>query len=365
MIPIRAALPFLLLLSPACAAAPRAVSPPPAAPAPVASPSSQAIATPPAEADVITWTHDTVDAWDHGDVAKLGEALSTGYVYFEGGSPTGRDAELANVAKRKGTPIFATRAWSNEHVVIHEPFVVFLGEAKEHRAGNEVHGGEDYDGWYSLVWCREGSAWKVAFWSWRHAGTAADRAEWNERLRNGTGFKLQPNQLLIDTVANVKPGTALDVAMGQGRNALYLASRGWKVTGVDFSDDGIHAAREAAAAKHLALDTVNADLETYDFGVAKWDLVTMIYALDKIQWVERAKKSVKPGGLFVIEGFTRDESDDGGYAAGQLAALFKEDFDVLRDEVVETTPDWGPDHAKIERFVARRRAPSATAVKPR
>jgi len=119
----------------------------------------------------------------------------------------------------------------------------------------------------------------------------------------------------------------------------------------------------AATAKHLALDTVNADLETYDFGVAKWDLVTMIYALDKIHCVERAK-SVKPGGLFVIEGFTRDEPEGDGYATGELAALFKDDFDILCDEVVETTPDWGPDHAKIERFVARRRAPSA-AGKPR
>ncbi len=86
-------------------------------------------------------------------MAKLGDALSTGYVSFEGGPPTGRDAELAAIAKRKKSPIFAGRVWSNEHVVIHEPFVVFLGEAKEHRAGNEVHGGEDYDGWYSLVWC--------------------------------------------------------------------------------------------------------------------------------------------------------------------------------------------------------------------
>jgi SAM-dependent methyltransferase len=316
-------------------------------------------AAPPAETDVVRWSHDAVDAWDHGDVAKLGEALSPGYVHFEGGSLTGRDAQLALVAKRKGAPVLASRAWSNERIVIHEPFAVFLGEAKEHSAGNEVHGGDNFDGWYSLVWCREGSAWKIAFWSWRRAGTAAERAEWNDTFRNGTGFSKEPNQLLIDTVASVKPGTAIDVAMGQGRNALYLASRGWKVTGVDFSDDGIHAAREAAAAKHLALDTVNADLETYDFGVAKWDLVTMIYALDKIHWVERAKKSVKPGGLFVLEGFTRDEPEGDGYATGELAGLFKDDFDILRDEVVETTPDWAYDHAKIERFVARRRAPSA------
>lgn len=119
---------------------------------------------------------------------------------------------------------------------------------------------------------------RIAFWSWRLAGTGAKRASWNEIFRNDTGFSKEPNQLLVDTVAKVAPGAALDIAMGQGRNALYLASRGWKVTGVDLSDEGVRAAREAAAARHLQLHAINADLETYDLGVAKWELVTMIYA---------------------------------------------------------------------------------------
>jgi 2-polyprenyl-3-methyl-5-hydroxy-6-metoxy-1,4-benzoquinol methylase len=61
-------------------------------------------------------------------------------------------------------------------------------------------------------------------------------------FHNDVGFEKQPNRLLVDAVAKRKPGRALDVAMGQGRNALYLASRGWKVTGVNFSDEGVRAA---------------------------------------------------------------------------------------------------------------------------
>jgi SAM-dependent methyltransferase len=305
----------------------------------------------PTEADVIRWSHDAIDAWDRGDAATLGAVLSEGYWSWEEGAPSGRDEDLAGVAKRK-SPVFATRVWSNEHVQVRARYLIFVGEAKEHQAGNDVHGGYDFDGSYSLVWCREGDAYKIAFWSWRLAGTGAKRASWNETFRNGTGFSKEPNLLLIETVAKVKSGAALDIGMGQGRNALYLASRGWKVTGVDISDEGIRAAREAAVARHLPLDAVNADITTYDLGVAKWDLVALIYAPDDRALLDRVKKSMKPGAILVREGF----ADDGdSFAAGELASLFKDGFDILRDEVIETTPDWKRDHAKIERFVARKR----------
>jgi SAM-dependent methyltransferase len=305
----------------------------------------------PTEADVIRWSHDAIDAWDRGDAATLGAALSEGSWDWEDGAPDGREAVLAGVAKRK-SPVFAKRIWSNEHVQVREPFLIFVGGAKEHEAGNDVHGGYDMDGSYSLVWCREGGAYKIAFWSWHVAGSGATRLSFNEIFRNGTGFSKEPNQLLIDTVAKGKPGAALDVGMGQGRNALYLASRGWRVTGVDLSDEGVRAAREAAVAKHLKLDAVNADVETYDLGVAKWDLVTLIYAPHDRPLLERVKKSMKAGALLVYDSFA-DEDDS--FAAGKLAALFKDGFDVLRDEVVETTPDWKRDRAKVEHFVARKR----------
>ncbi len=277
--------------------------------------------------------------------------LSEGYWDWEDGMPEGREDVLASVARRK-SPVFDRRVWSNEHVQLREPFLIFVGEAKEHQAGNTVHGGYDMAGGYSLVWCREGGAYKIAFWSWHVAGSGATRLSFNEIFRNGTGFDKEPNQLLVDTVAKLKPGAALDVGMGQGRNALYLAAHGWRVTGVDLSEEGVRAAREAAAARHLQLDAVNADLETYDLGVAKWDLVTLIYAPHDGPLLDRVKKSLKAGALVVYDSFA-DEDDS--FAAGKLAALFKDGFDILRDEVVEATPDWKRDHAKVEHFVARKR----------
>lgn len=130
---------------------------------------------------------------------------------------------------------------------------------------------------------------------------------------------------------------------------------GWKVTGIDFSDEGIRIAREAATKQTLTLDAVNVDINTYDFGTARWDLVTMLYASNNVKWIEKIKPSVKRGGLFVLEYFHRDGSTGDGFATGELAALFKDDFVIVRDEVVDGTPDWAMDHATIVRFVAKKR----------
>lgn len=125
---------------------------------------------------------------EHGELAGLAD----GYWNWEDGAPSTREDVLADVARLK-SPVFDQRVWSDEHVQVRAPFLVFVGEAKEHPAGNDVHGGYDMDGAYSLVWCREGGAYKIAFWSWHLAGSEYERATWNERFRDGTGFRKQPN----------------------------------------------------------------------------------------------------------------------------------------------------------------------------
>jgi hypothetical protein len=59
-------------------------------------------------------------------------------------------------------------------------------------------------------------------------------------------FNTAPNRLLAETVKGLRPGRALDVHMGQGRNAVFLAAQGWDVTGFDYSAEGVRAARKAA-----------------------------------------------------------------------------------------------------------------------
>ncbi|HEV7557395.1 MAG TPA: methyltransferase domain-containing protein [Kofleriaceae bacterium] len=317
---------------------------------------AHAPAIPPQPQAITDLSHSTIEAYDRGDVPALAARLDPTFVRFEGGEPAVRDKVLDRLAKRNPkAPHIGSRTWSHEHTYVHPDSAVFIGEASERMAGNDVHGGYNYEGYYTLAWRRIDSEWKLVLWTWKTAGEAAERDNWNETFRNSIGFNHEPNRLLVDTVKGATPGTALDVAMGQGRNALYLASQGWKVTGVDFSDEGLRLAHKAATEKHLELETENADLTKYDFGVAKWDLVTMIYAGADVAWIDKIKRSLKPGGLFVAEYFHNGDDVKDGFDTGQLAKLFADGFDILRDDVVDDVPDWGMDKAKLVRFVAKKR----------
>ena len=305
------------------------------------------------EASIAEQSHTLLDAYFRGD-AKVFEAMTDPtFVRFEGEKVFDRAGELAHM---KPTPPPMTRAWKDERVIVRDRDATFIGMAVEHETGNDSHGNREYDGWYTMAWVKDGDAWKAVNWTWQAHKTAIDskRDIWNDNFRQDIGFEHKPNHLLETAVDGVKAGTALDVETGQGRNAVFLATRGWTVTGIDISDEGLMRAREAAAAQHVSLDTVQVDADAYDFGVAKWDLVTLIYAPGSLDdRAPKIRKSLKPGGLLVVEFFL--DQGQGGIKAGQLAKLFADGFEILRDEVVEDRPDWGNDKDKLVRFVARKR----------
>ena len=112
--------------------------------------------------------------------------------------------------------------------------------------------------------------------------TAYDEAELYDQVYSGPPkFNTQPNDFLVDAVADLPPGDALDVGMGQGRNSIYLASRGWKVTGFDVAEVGLRRARAEAARLGLSFTAVQAADEEFDFGRDRWDLIVIIYAIEK------------------------------------------------------------------------------------
>src|SRR5262249_50029851 len=160
-------------------------------------------------------------------------------------------------------------------------------------------------GWYTVSWTRDAGTWKVAHLNWQPFRSTVDFARdfWDDNFRQDVGFTHEPNKLLESTIASIAPGAALDVATGQGRNAVMLAAHGWHVTAIDISGEGLRRARETAAARHVVLDTVQADADAYDYGVDKWDLVTLIYAGSGADRVKRILPSIKHGGLFVVEFF--------------------------------------------------------------
>ena len=296
-----------------------------------------------------------VSALDRGDVATVVQALAPGFIAFRDGAATDRATLLAVIAPRNATGSqVATRTWSDERIVRNDDALVFIGKAHEVQAGNQTKGGYLRVGWYLVQWSRVGDAWRVQLLTWQKEATERDR--FNDIFEKDRGFSHAPNQLLIDTVCDEPVGDALDLAMGQGRNALYLASLGWRVTGVDIAEEGVRIASAQAHERGLALDAIHADVDNWDFGENRYDLVTLLYAGDDGRWIDKIKASRRPGGRCVIEGWARSALDGrDGFGEGQLATQFA-GYEILRDETQDDVPDWAWDTGTLVRFVARKPA---------
>lgn len=120
------------------------------------------------------------------------------------------------------------------------------------------------------------------------------RLSWDERHRRGEG-PTEPSALLIQAVAGLSPGRALDLACGRGRHAPYLASIGWKVTAVDSSRAAIGLLRAEAP----GIETHHADLERGEFLIAPnaWDLVCDFHYLQR-NLFPSIRSGVAAGGIF-------------------------------------------------------------------
>jgi len=167
-------------------------------------------------------------------------------------------------------------------------------------------------------------------------------------------FNTEPSAFLARAIEGLPPGKALDVAMGQGRNAILLARKGWEVTGYDVSPGGLAAAAAGAAKAGVRIDAVRKSHEEFDFGVARWDLIAMIFpgvSMDDEGFLKRVRASLKPGGVLIVEQFNAPPIEG---AKGPPNALFKtfQDFRVLHYEDAVDTSDWGKTKARIGRIVA-------------
>ena len=181
--------------------------------------------------------------------------------------------------------------------------------------------------------------------------TAHDEAElYNQVYADPPKFNTQPNGLLVDAVEDLPPGDALDVAMGQGRNSIYLARKGWKVTGFDVAEIGLTKAQEEAVKLGLTITAVHAADEEFDFGRNRWDLIAIIYAIEK-RSVYRVRQALKPGGIIVIEASHKEAGGyPFGYESNELLRIF-DGFRILRYEERFGIPDFPVDRIKRERLV--------------
>ncbi len=168
-------------------------------------------------------------------------------------------------------------------------------------------------------------------------------------------FNTAPNAFMAEVVRGLKPGRALDIGMGQGRNSVYLARLGWKVSGIDISERGMAIARKSAEAAGVAITTIRASMDDFDYGIAQWDLIVGTYV--GVSWREKAVRALKPGGVVVVEAFSKSAQASGGAGFGpnEILRLFlDQSLRILRYEDVAGQPDWSREPGRVVRLFAQK-----------
>ena len=170
---------------------------------------------------------------------------------------------------------------------------------------------------------------------------------------------------LIRVAADLEPGAAMDLGCGLGQNSLWLAERGWTVSGVDISPTAIRQANEAAALAGLEATFEVADLGSWT-SATSFDLVVSTYALPplgpgRVHALEEAARIVAPGGTVLLAEFDETLAADNWWKREDLVALEEltapfVSFEVLEATVTTKAHAHGHDeeHYPVALFIGRR-----------
>ena len=156
------------------------------------------------------------------------------------------------------------------------------------------------------------------------------RDDWDKRYASVESlWSPKPNRFLVAEVAALAPGRALDLACGEGQNAIWLATLGWEVTGVDYSEVAIAKAKARAERDAVGVDFVCADLVSYEPAASTFDLVLVLYlhisGLERRGVLDSAAAALAPGGTFVLLGHDSTNLTDGVGGPSDPAILYTPD----------------------------------------
>jgi tellurite methyltransferase len=159
----------------------------------------------------------------------------------------------------------------------------------------------------------------------------------------------------LNPAALLQPGSALDLASGAGRNALWLAGHGWQVTAVDGASEAVESLRASAAERNLSIAVHVADLEKDEYKIepSSWDLIAILYYL-QLDLFGLAKEGVKPGGILIAVVHIiapGQEQSRHSLRPGELREFFK-GWEILH--LYEGIPNDKPHRRPVAEIVARR-----------
>ncbi len=175
------------------------------------------------------------------------------------------------------------------------------------------------------------------------------------------GFTSLPSVFMVESTKDLKPGTALDVGAGQGRNSVWLAQQGWDVTAIDISAGGLAVAASNAEKAGASIKTVKTTYQDFNFGTDRWDLIVMILSWAPVsdpEFAARLYASLRPGGTLVFEHVLLTEKQKfpayvHGLPPNALLTHFK-DFYIQKYEEGIWPGDWGGPPAELVRMIVKK-----------
>ena len=133
-----------------------------------------------------------------------------------------------------------------------------------------------------------------------------DKERWDKKY--GTEayiFGKEPVPFLKQNVHLLPKGKALDIAIGEGRNGVFLATRGFEVVGLDISEKGLAKAHQLAKQNGVTLETRVVDLENHQLKKNTYDVILLMYYMQRNLWPQ-INDALKPGGMAIIETYNID-----------------------------------------------------------
>ena len=187
------------------------------------------------------------------------------------------------------------------------------------------------------------------------------REDWNARYAAADLlWTADPNRLFAAEVEGLEPGRALDVACGEGRNAVWLAERGWRVTGIDFSDVALAKGARLAESRGVEVEWVVADVVAHELGTQVFDLVAVLYLqlphAELTRVLRSAAAALAPGGTLVVIGHDTTNLTDGYGGPRDASVLF------TPEEVVAELGELGVERAETVRRVVSLEDGGVTAL---